>query len=235
MIFRVATYNIHSSRGPDGRRDTRRILGVVREIGADLIALQELDGRGATGIEAAPLEYLAAETGTESAFVATLRDEGGGSYGHGLLSKLPADRVERIDVSVPGREPRFLLEVRLRFAAGNELRVVALHLGLQRAERARQIEHLLNLPGADPTVVLGDSNEWNEYSRNLGRIRAVFGRERRLASYPTRFPVLALDRLWVSPPAIRKSAWTHRTEFSLAASDHLPVVAEIELPDPYGG
>jgi len=43
--FRIATYNIHKARGMDGRVRIERILRVLREVGADIITLQEVINR----------------------------------------------------------------------------------------------------------------------------------------------------------------------------------------------
>ena len=45
MTLRFASYNIHKAVGLDGRRDPERILTVLKEVDADVIALQEADRR----------------------------------------------------------------------------------------------------------------------------------------------------------------------------------------------
>ncbi len=45
MQLTVATYNIHKGIGRDGVRDAERIIAVLREMDADVIALQEADER----------------------------------------------------------------------------------------------------------------------------------------------------------------------------------------------
>ena len=43
--MKVASYNIHKCCGVDGLVKPERIVAVVKEIGADLVALQEVDHR----------------------------------------------------------------------------------------------------------------------------------------------------------------------------------------------
>src|SRR5262245_8885822 len=42
QLLRVATYNIHKARGLDGRVSIKRVSRVLKEIQADIIALQEV-------------------------------------------------------------------------------------------------------------------------------------------------------------------------------------------------
>src|SRR3546814_13480788 len=43
--LKFASYNVHKALGLDGRRDPERILAVLRELRADVIALPEVDRR----------------------------------------------------------------------------------------------------------------------------------------------------------------------------------------------
>ena len=45
MQLTFASYNIHKAVGVDGRRSPDRILAVLHELQADVIALQEVDRR----------------------------------------------------------------------------------------------------------------------------------------------------------------------------------------------
>ena len=58
--LKVATYNIHCGIGRDGRFSEKRILDVLREMDADVVAMQEVESRAA-GIDM--LAWLAKETG----------------------------------------------------------------------------------------------------------------------------------------------------------------------------
>ena len=225
--IRIATYNIHAGVGRDGRFDPHRIARVVHELRADVVALHEVESKAG---DLGALGVLAAETGLCALAGPTMfRDEA--TYGNALLSRCEFCAIERIDLSVPGREPRGALDVRLE-CRGNALRVIATHLGLGRAERRKQIGVLMErLDPADPmpTVLMGDMNEWLPWDRPLHRLHRCFGRAAAPRTFPSTFPVFALDRLWVRPGSRLIGLNRHATALSRMASDHLPLVAEIDL------
>jgi phospholipase D1/2 len=215
--LRVASYNVHGFVGSDGRRDVARVAEVVRALDADAIALQEVT------FDQAPLEL----PGYRSFSAPVQRLEL--PFGNQVLTRLPILSERTICLSFLGREPRNALEVVLETGA-RPLRVIATHLGLLPGERRFQVRRILEHVVGDEesvTVLLGDFNEWFLLGRPLRWLHARFGRGAAVATYPARFPLFALDRVWVHPrQALRRfSAYPRaRTE-----SDHLPVVAELEL------
>jgi endonuclease/exonuclease/phosphatase family metal-dependent hydrolase len=225
--LRLASYNIHCGIGRDGRFSEQRILDVLREIDADVVALQEVESR-ASGIDM--LAWLADKTGFHSIAGTTLI-HADGHYGNGVLARCPIVSSELLDLSWRGREPRGAIAVDLD-CAGEKLRVVATHLGLRPAERRQQVQQLLDLfrkrPG-ERAVLVGDLNEWFLWGRPLRRLHAYFTATPAPATFPAFSPVLALDRLWTHPRAILRRLSVHTSATARVASDHLPLVAEIEL------
>jgi endonuclease/exonuclease/phosphatase family metal-dependent hydrolase len=222
MPITLATYNVHRCVGSDGQRNTARILGVLRELDADVIALQELEWQPAAALDL--LADFARALDCEGIAGPTLlkRD---GHYGNAVLTRLPVRTVDRVDLSVPGREPRGALDLMLDAPRG-ALRVIATHLGLAPAERRRQIRRILAMVApvrSEPVVLLGDLNEWFLWGRPLRWLRAHFGRAPAPASFPARRPVFALDRIWVEPRSLRTGLAVHSTALARSASDHLPV------------
>ncbi len=226
MRVALATYNVHGCVGRAARYDPERILQVLRELSADVIAVQELRWNPQDAL------HLLAEFGDRLGYTAlagpTLMREDG-HYGNALLTRLPVSEVARIDLSVPGREPRGALDVRV--AAGSRmLRVVATHLGLRPYERRLQMGRLLEqISGGAPLVLMGDLNEWFLWGRALRWLRRHFGRTPARATYPAVWPLLALDRIWIEPRDALRSLRTHRSALAHVASDHLPLRAELEL------
>ncbi len=224
----VATYNIHAGIGRDGRFDPGRTVRVLRDLSADVIALQEVEHRRVDNLDL--LEYLAAALGMEAIPGPTLlRHER--EYGNALLTRLPIRRTERVDLTVPGREPRGALDVLLDHR-GRSLRVLATHLGLRRAERAAQMRRLLaryDPRAGETTVLLGDLNEWFPWTRPMRLLRRRFSAVPYRATFPARWPVLALDYLCVNRPYRLGNVRVHRGPPARAASDHLPIVGAIEL------
>jgi endonuclease/exonuclease/phosphatase family metal-dependent hydrolase len=163
----------------------------------------------------------------------TLQDERG-HYGNALLSRLPAGRIRLHDLSIAGREPRGAIELNSR-VNGVDVRLVATHLGLRPGERRYQVQRLLPVfeGGAGRVdVLLGDLNEWFLYGRLLRRLHRLFGALPAPATFPAKWPVFALDRLWARPRSVVKSLQAHSSPLAREASDHLPLVAELEIGPP---
>ena len=247
MRARVATWNVHSCVGTDGRCDPGRVAEVLAAIDADVIGLQEVDSRYSRTGGVAHAEFLADRLGLHL-LVGPNLVEADGDFGNVLLSREAAEDHARIDLSVPGVEPRGAIDALIP-VDGGRLRTVVTHLGLRAAERRRQLtvlRRLLDAPRprapaavepsadgtADGTVLLGDFNEWRERpfdAAGFGRSRAHG--TRRLRTFPSRLPLIALDRILAMahplPPRFRE-VHTVRTPLARTASDHLPVVAELE-------
>lgn len=222
---RIATYNIHCAVGADGVTDTERVGAVIEEVGADIVALQEVE-TGRSGREL--LHELRDRLGAEAVSGVTLlrRDA---DYGNALLSRFPVRSVVRHDLSVRRREPRGALDALLD-AGTFELRVLATHLGLWPYERRRQVRKLLAALQAGPevpTVLLGDINEWFLWGRPLRWLHAQFMATPAPATFPAHWPVFALDRLWVRPRAALQRLAVHVSPLARVASDHLPLVATL--------
>ena len=228
MPLRITTYNIHRCIGRDGAESPERIAGVLNEIGADVVALQEVAHRPETPGNV--LAYLAESIGARSIEGTTLRDKRG-NYGNALLTRVTPDSIRRWDISVPRREPRGALDVVLA-ANASTVRVVTTHLGLKAAERRFQVRRILSLltaGSADITVVMGDLNEWYFWGRPLRWLNRRFAPMPCPATFPSHRPVLALDRMWVQPRYRLISLAAHRSALARTASDHFPLVAELAL------
>ena len=225
--LRVATWNIHSGIGCDGRYDAGRIIAVLQELQADIIALQEvaslsLHGEFLAQVQAAlPLEVVAGPTRT--------RD--GSDYGNALLSRYPVTRRANIDLTVHHHERRGAIDACLD-VAGRPLRIMSTHLGLRPYERRWQVRKLLEILDSnphEPTILMGDVNEWYLWGRPLRWLHARFHTPPAPPTFPSRRPMFALDRIWVHPEAYLRSLAPHRSVLARIASDHLPLVAEIRL------
>jgi endonuclease/exonuclease/phosphatase family metal-dependent hydrolase len=230
--FTVATYNVHRCVGLDLRRNPERIAAVISELDADVVALQEVDNRSDGTYESAQMDYLASVTGCEAVAGPTIR-RSNGHYGNLLLTRWPMRESREINLGVSCREPRGAIDARLSIH-GIEVRVIATHLGLAFSERWQQFCRLSELVGGNKPsllIVLGDMNEWLPMSRGLGLLQGVLGRSPVTRSFPSWRPFLALDRIWVRPKEALKKAEVHISRLSRIASDHLPVLAEVEITD----
>ena len=224
MRITLASYNIHSCRGIDGKYDPERVLAVLHELQADVIALQEVDSREHRGLEL--LQCIGAELKLEPIAGPTLLKHTG-HYGNGILTRFPAKDVRRIDLSFPEREPRGALDVELD-CQGNSLQIIATHLGLRPSERREQVKSVMERCRTDYCALLGDLNEWFLWGRPLRWLKHIFGPTPHLPTFPSRFPVFALDRIWMHPHSAMLSLQVHNTPLARKASDHLPIKAVIE-------
>lgn len=226
--LRLVSYNIHGGIGRDRRFSERRILEVLREVDADVIALQEIDW-GPHGIDM--LKWLASELGCHHVAGTTHVRKHGGDYGNGLLARCPIHASTLHDLSWRGREPRGAISADV-VCNGHRLHVVATHLGLRPAERREQVTRLINLFRQHPAergVLLGDLNEWFLWGRPLRRLHRFFERTPSPRTFPAHMPVLALDRIWTHPRSLLRSLQAHRSPIARMASDHLPLVATLEI------
>lgn len=223
----IASYNTHGGVGRDGKFDPDRITRVIMETGADVIALQEVQN-GATGFDM--LAYLREHTGFEAIAGPTFVRKGA-DYGNGILTRFRILSTQKIDLCVGRCEPRGAIDVELD-CGGAPMRVLATHLGLRPSERREQIQRLLQALEQDrplPTVLMGDINEWFLWGRPLRWMHKHFEETPSIATFPSFYPLFALDRLWVKPRTLLKRLDVHATALSRIASDHLPLKAELDL------
>jgi endonuclease/exonuclease/phosphatase family metal-dependent hydrolase len=224
MRLVLATYNIHRCVGWDRRYDPGRVADVLKELEADVIALQEVDSPTHRGLQL--LHWFSEETKMRAIAGPTLVEHKG-HYGNAVLTTCATHEVRLIDLSFGAREPRGAIDVDLR-CDGGRMQVIATHLGLRPAERRFQVERLLTQFGAQHCLLMGDLNEWFLWGKPLRLIKKIFGHAPALPTFPAFSPVFALDRIWVRPPGTLVRLSVHRTTRSLRASDHLPLKAIVE-------
>jgi endonuclease/exonuclease/phosphatase family metal-dependent hydrolase len=231
---RIATYNIHRSRGLDGRTRPDRIASVLRSIDADIIALQEVVGSGPHG--GGHAEEIGAALGM-GWVMAPARQLRGHHFGNAVLSRLPITAHFEHDLSWKTCEPRRMQRVDVG-VDGTTLHVYNVHLGTAILERRHQAERLASIVcdrhvgGAK--LVLGDFNEWMRglVTRTLSeRLSSVDLRNylQRRRTYPGVFPMLHLDHIYYAGRVEIASIELPRTRLTLVASDHLPLVADVTL------
>ena len=227
----IASYNIHKAVGLDRRFDPRRVISVIGELDADVVAVQEANKRFGQRSCLLDLDLLKHECG----LVPVPLDGEDRMHGwHGNLILFRNGEVSEARwLNLPGIEPRGAVMIDLTLKAG-PLRIIAAHLGLLRRCRRQQVDALLALAEPDddrPTMLMGDLNEWRVGTRSaLKGLEPVFGPlHATIPSFPSRFPILPLDRVLARPHNLISSVELHNTPLARIASDHLPIKAGIRL------
>ena len=226
----IVSYNVHKCVGMDGRFAPERVARVIEELNADIIGLQEIDSSHFRCKQSDQVEYLAGATGYRAIMGPTISRHDS-HYGNALLTNHSILDVRHIDLSIPRREPRGAIDVELGIN-GALVRVIVTHLGLSLLERPHQFRHLHSLLDGDShhlEILLGDFNEWYPRSRTLKSMHDHFGKPPAPVSFPSFLPLLSLDRIWVKPKKVLVDVRAHNTPLARVASDHLPVVATIEI------
>lgn len=230
-MITVASYNIRKSVGTDWRRQPERILQILGEIDADIVALQEVDrrfGQRASSLSAANIgeisNYMPVHFGR--------RPDSLGWHGNAILVRKGSEVIRQRRIVLPALEPRgaVLADVAVD---GVVVRVIGLHLGLVGLWRTRQarrvLDYLERLEGNLPTVIMGDLNQWTTEGGSLAHFAADHNVIAPGPSFHSSRPLLALDRIITSRDFRVSQAGVHLSPLSRRGSDHLPVWARLEL------
>jgi endonuclease/exonuclease/phosphatase family metal-dependent hydrolase len=231
--LRIATYNVHACVGRDGRHNPDRVAAVIQELNADVVALQEFSYPASVALDTRAPVVLTMSDPYECALGPTRQRPGRTvreCFGNALLTRYPLVDVHRIDLSMTRREPRGALAATIDIG-GSVLHVLATHLGLRIGERRFQVQQIVDyLDSVRDTfiVVLGDFNDWLPGRSAAHVLDGRLGRPSRLATFPIPWPVLELDRIWVHPAGALRRISVHASPLARLASDHFPVVADID-------
>lgn len=249
-IITVASYNVRKAIGTDRRRDPQRVLDVLHEIDADIVALQEADKRFGGRGSAVPHEliddhglYRPVHFGVKHRRVLD-RVPGGdridawlriktrniGWHGNAILIKRDIGVIACNAIELPMFEPRGAVMAEL-LVREQPLRIVGMHLDLSGLWRRRQIRAILEAIAARPhkmrTILMGDTNEWREEAGCLNDFRPAYNIAPTGLSFHSRHPVAALDRIIVDEGLRIEAAGVHMSSAARRASDHLPIWARL--------
>ncbi|MEK6638662.1 MAG: endonuclease/exonuclease/phosphatase family protein [Pseudomonadota bacterium] len=228
-MIRVATYNIRKAIGTDRVRKPARILEVIGEVGADIVALQEADRRFGSRVSAIPQDLIIHHSRYHVVPFETKTD-GIGWHGNAILVDDSIHIADHDIIDIPSLEPRGAVFAEL-YRGDWHLRIVAMHLDLSGLLRRRQLRtiftYLKRRKQVMPTLLMGDLNEW---SRKGGALKEI-PHEYRIAhsepSFHAQRPIAQLDRIITGSGITVGASGTHHSATARSASDHLPVWADL--------
>lgn len=232
MELTFASYNIHKAVGLDRRRDPERILSVLHEIDADVVALQEADRRFGKRETVLPRDMLD-DLSHYHAVPLNHRPDSIGWHGNALLVKRGISVMDAGAVPLPTLEPRGAVRADL-LVHGKRVRVVGMHLDLSGLRRRQQLRtilgHVKDCGPNCPSVLMGDFNEWALHGGCWREFATPWQVLMPGRSFPSRRPVAQLDRIVISDEWTVTKTHAHHSALAAVASDHLPVVATLGLP-----
>jgi endonuclease/exonuclease/phosphatase family metal-dependent hydrolase len=223
----------------DRRVRPQRIVEVLSEIDADIIALQEVLSIADGKPEDDQARFIAEQLKLSRTVGGTRRLHGG-IYGNVVLSRWPMIATRNYDISVRGREQRGCVRADIEIAKSSLVHIFNVHLGTAYLERRHQGRRLIdeailnNHELSGPRLMLGDFNEWTRglATRLLAShlvsadVRLHLPRSR---TYPGVLPLLHLDHVYYEDSLVLEAMTLFRNRLSLLASDHLPLVADFQL------
>lgn len=247
VSIKVLTVNIHKGFTFFNRKFIlHELREAVRTVGADVVFLQEVTGTHArhesrvANYPATPhYEFLADTIWPQFAYGRNAVYTNG-HHGNAVLSKFPIIHFENRDVSISGPERRGLLHCVLDVPGRDtHVHAICVHLGLAESHRIKQLHMLCDMvhkdiPASAPVIAAGDFNDWRRRAHAVleqgAALHEVFvnANGKAARTFPARFPVLPLDRIYVrnaighSPVVLPIKPWSH-------LSDHAPLAAEIEF------
>ena len=247
----VASYNMRKAIGTDRRRDPHRVLEVLREIHADVVALQEADRRFGGRASAVPHELIdshglykpvpfgvrhkrpleKARRHAERLFKIDTRNIGW--HGNALLVKHDVGILDCRALNLPMLEPRGAVMAELLLPGDRPFRVIGMHLDLSGLWRRRQLRAIMQAieerPQTMPTILMGDTNEWRLAGGCLKDLPPGYRIVPTGPSFHSRHPLATLDRIIVGSDFRIDAAGVHMSQVARRASDHLPIWARLSL------
>jgi endonuclease/exonuclease/phosphatase family metal-dependent hydrolase len=233
------SWNIHKGvGGADRRYDLKRILDVIGHYEPDLLLLQEV-AQGIPSLRGEDqVELLIDWTGLHAAFHPEHQFTQG-HYGNLTLSRFPLHDRRHLDLTMGWRKRRGMLQVHAKIPIGEHTRSLVvhnLHLGLAGSERGRQLQKLMSselvrrLHHDTPTLIGGDLNDlWGRLGPRF-LVPHGFARIGPLAAtFPAVFPLRPLDGLFARGDLAIHGGEVGRTQLAIAASDHRPLIADLEV------
>jgi endonuclease/exonuclease/phosphatase family metal-dependent hydrolase len=240
MHLRLLSYNIHKGiGGVDRRYDLKRIIDAISFYAPDIALLQEVDEGVPRSRHHGQAELIAAATELgHFAYQRNVRLRVG-HYGNAILSRFPLDQTLDFDLTVRPKKRRGAIVTHCRVPVGEHTKTLVIanvHLGLSGFERQIQLRRLLadraleGVKRRTPLIVAGDFNDvWNSLGRRVMRPAGFHSAGEKIRTFPAAMPLRPLDRVFYRGDLRLARAYAGHTELVRRASDHLPIIVELEF------
>lgn len=243
--FIITSYNIHKGMSPLNRNVVMQgIADALNEVGSDILCLQEVQGRNLKRVlkyneypDQSQHEWFGEYLSLKNSYGKNSEYENG-HHGNAVLSRFPLDPKHNVNITVNKMEQRGVLHCEVQ-PEGWEVPIVVLcaHLNLLESDRKKQYQAISTyvndcIEQTQPLILAGDFNDWKKVSclqlaQRLNMTEAFMScHDKLLPTFPSRLPVLSLDRIYVRNLAVKR-AWVHKGKPWSALSDHLPISAEL--------
>jgi endonuclease/exonuclease/phosphatase family metal-dependent hydrolase len=230
--IRIMSYNIHHGISRDGKLDINNIAEVIRESGAQIVGLQEVDNRFIRTFFRDQARELAEKLDMHYYFGENFTLFGAG-YGNAVLSKFPIVSASNLQLDSKG-EQRGVVSARIDIH-GKEVNFLVTHLSLNRSIRDTQLQQIRKYIGLleDEVILVGDFNSTPEageimyMERELKEAAKELGKEDLYTFVGRDGTRERIDYIFLSPEIAVSDVYTIETD----ASDHLPLVADIGIKD----
>lgn len=246
LTLTVATFNIHKGFSPLNRHlRLYELRQQLAQFSPDLVFLQEVQGRHernekkiANWPDVPQYEFLA---GNEwDSVYGNNMNYANGHHGNAILSRYPIIHSHNQNVTQFKFEKRGLLHSRILLPDSRQLHCVCVHLSLFSGSRKKQMQalcaYLQALPdfSSTPIIIAGDFNDWRNHARDhlvkTLKLDEVFVSQygHNARSFPSLFPVLRLDRIYVRGLAVDGASILNQPSWA-KLSDHAALTARLRL------
>jgi endonuclease/exonuclease/phosphatase family metal-dependent hydrolase len=243
--FIITSYNIHKGMSPLNRNVVMQgIADALTEVGSDILCLQEVQGQNLKRVlkyneypDQSQHEWFGEYLSLKNSYGKNSEYENG-HHGNAVLSRFPLDPKHNVNITVNKMEQRGVLHCEVQ-PEGWEVPIVVLcaHLNLLENDRKKQYEAISTyvndcIEQTQPLILAGDFNDWKKVScmqlaQRLNMREAFMScHDKLLPTFPSRLPVLSLDRIYVRNLEVKR-AWVHKGKPWSGLSDHLPISAEL--------
>lgn len=244
--LKLLTLNTHKGFSTFNRRFVlHELRDAVRGISPDIVFLQEVIGvhqrhaaRHANWPAQPHYHFLAESIWGSVAYGGNAVYEDG-HHGNAVLSKHPILQYRNHDISLSRIERRGILHCVVDLPGKRVVHVICTHLSLRESHRIRQFHQICTLINAEvpsdaALFLAGDFNDWRGNAHQILKrgagLREAFIENRGQAalSFPARFPMLQLDRVYFRNARVDHCEILRHRPWS-RLSDHLPLYAEARI------